>query len=122
MGTQNFTEKTRINLPFGVAWGIVLGLASVVASVGFAASEMSQMRQSVDDAAQQLKANNAALVQLDKRLSVVEDMRERLQSVEEKLQATRESLLKHCARTGDTAKAGTAGGVGGDLAKDEAGF
>ena len=122
MGSTKFTEKTRINLPVGVAWGIVLGLASVVASVGFAASEMKQMRQSVDDAAQQLKANNASLVQMDKRLSTVEDLRERVQTLEKNLQATREALLKHCARTGDTSKVIPSGGGGGDLAKDEAGF
>lgn len=122
MGTQNLTEKTRVNLPVGVAWSIVLGLASVVAAVGYAASEMKQMRCSFDDLAAQLKSNNAALVQIDKRLSVVEDMRERVQTLEEKLQATREALLKHCARTGDTSKVVPSGGGGGDFAKDQADF
>ena len=122
MGTQNLTEKTRVNLPVGVAWSIVLGLASVVAAVGYAASEMKQMRCSFDDLAAQLKSNNAALVQIDKRLAVVEDMRERVQTLEEKLQATREALLKHCARTGDTSKVVPSGGGGGDFAKDQADF
>lgn len=122
MGTQNLTEKTRINLPVGVAWGTVLGLASVVAAVGYAASEMKQMRCSFDDLATQLKANNAALVQIDKRLSAVEDMKERLQILEDRTQQTREALLKHCARTGDTSKVSPSGGGGGDFAKDDVNF
>lgn len=122
MGTQNLTEKTRVNLPVGVAWSIVIGLASVVAAVGYAASEMKQMRCSFDDLAAQLKQNNAALVQIDKRLSAVEDMRERVQSLEKKLQDTREALLKHCARTGDTSAKGGGGGIADYMAKDASDF
>lgn len=108
--TTTINERSRVSLSLGAAWSLVGGLVSVVLAIGYAASEMKQMRQSFDDLAAQLKQNNAALVQIDKRLSAVEDMKERLTTAEERIQRTREELLKHCARTGDTTKIGEPGG------------
>ena len=42
--TTTINERSRVSLSLGAAWSLVGGLVSVVLAIGYAASEMKQMR------------------------------------------------------------------------------
>ena len=104
------TERSRLSLPLPVFWSMLLILASIVASVVYATTEITALRKSVESLAVQFGKNNEQLISLDKRLAVMEDVRERVSAVERRVQLAREDLMSHCFRTGDTSRIGNTGG------------
>lgn len=105
------TERSRLSLPLPVFWSMLLILVSIVASVVYAATEITALRKSVEHLAEQFGKNTDQITAMDKRLAVMEDVRSRVDTLERRVQSVREDLMSHCFRTGDSTRIGNTGGA-----------